>query len=193
MSTQEEFVAFPKIARLSRDILVTEKIDGTNAQILIRELEGYVAKDAVAVVGDLALYAGSRSHWVTPEADNFGFARWVKDHAEELAGLGPGRHFGEWWGCGIQRRYDLKEKRFSLFDTSKWETKPACCHVVPTLYKGPFSEEAIQRVMVALGANGSVAAPGFMRPEGIVIYHIAARVGFKKTFEKDDTGKEEGS
>lgn len=30
-----EFVEFPKIPRLSRDIIVTEKIDGTNAQIYL--------------------------------------------------------------------------------------------------------------------------------------------------------------
>jgi hypothetical protein len=27
-----EFVEFPKIARLSREMIITEKIDGTNAQ-----------------------------------------------------------------------------------------------------------------------------------------------------------------
>ncbi|MCJ7726507.1 MAG: hypothetical protein MUP76_09000, partial [Acidimicrobiia bacterium] len=46
------------------------------------------------------------SRWITPEVDNYGFARWVKDHEEELrTGLGAGLHFGEWWGQGIQRRY----------------------------------------------------------------------------------------
>jgi hypothetical protein len=33
-------------------------------------------------------------------------------------------------------------------------------------------------------------APGFMKPEGIVVYHIQGNVAFKKTFEKDNTGKE---
>jgi hypothetical protein len=32
-----EFAGFPKISRLSRDCIITEKIDGTNAQILITE------------------------------------------------------------------------------------------------------------------------------------------------------------
>ena len=32
-----EFEGFPKIARLSREIVVTEKIDGTNARVCITE------------------------------------------------------------------------------------------------------------------------------------------------------------
>ena len=30
-----------------------------------------------------------------------------------------------------------------------------------------------------------------MKPEGIVIYHTHSRTLFKKTLEKDDTGKEQ--
>ena len=40
-----------------------------------------------------------------------------------------------------------------------------------------------------LRRNGSVAAPGFLKPEGIVIWHEAARQYFKKTLEKDDVPK----
>ena len=32
-----EFIEFPKMARLSRECVITEKIDGTNAQIFIEE------------------------------------------------------------------------------------------------------------------------------------------------------------
>lgn len=32
-----EFKGFPKMARLSRECIITEKIDGTNAQICITE------------------------------------------------------------------------------------------------------------------------------------------------------------
>ena len=35
MEHENTFVPFPKMARLRRDILITEKIDGTNAQIVI--------------------------------------------------------------------------------------------------------------------------------------------------------------
>ena len=37
-----EFEPFPKIARMKREQIITEKIDGTNAQVYIRELEDEV-------------------------------------------------------------------------------------------------------------------------------------------------------
>jgi len=43
MSALPEFVGFPKIARISREIVVTEKIDGTNACVYIPEVEGEFA------------------------------------------------------------------------------------------------------------------------------------------------------
>jgi hypothetical protein len=36
---------------------------------------------------------------------------------------------------------------------------------------------------------GSYAAPGFMNPEGIVCFHTAANIGFKKTIQKDELPK----
>jgi hypothetical protein len=171
-----DFVPFPKIARLSREIIVTEKIDGTNSQIFIGE--------------DGTMLAGSRNRWLTPDDDNFGFARWVVEHEEELRKLGPGRHFGEWWGSGIQRRYGLSEKRFSLFNVHRWGVeRPACCHVVPLLYQGEFGEPEIMICLDLLRVEGSQAAPGFMKPEGIIVFHVAAQIGFKKTLEKDSEPK----
>jgi hypothetical protein len=173
-----EFVEFAKIARLSRLCVVTEKIDGTNASIFIGEDGGFLT--------------GSRTRWITPEDDNFGFSRWAHEHKEELLTLGPGHHFGEWWGQGIQRKYDLKEKRWSLFNTSKWTdpaVRPACCHVAPVLASGLFSAFDWNDLLEGLKINGSLAAPGFMKPEGIVIWHEHARTYFKKTIEKDQEGK----
>lgn len=172
-----EFESFNKIARLSRECTVTEKIDGTNAQILITD--------------DGQLYAGSRSRWLlTPEGlaeDNFGFGRWVLEHKDELIlGLGIRRHYGERWGAGIQRKYGLKEKRFSLFNTKTWEddaVRPKCCYVVPVLYQGIFDYTKIETCLESLRTLGSAASPGFMKPEGIVIWHDAARIYFKKTLE----------
>jgi len=43
--------------------------------------------------------------------------------------------------------------------------------------------------MYDLSLSGSIASPGYMNPEGIVIFHTKGNVGFKKTFENDDTGK----
>ena len=178
MDNQPTFEGFPKMARLSRGITVTEKIDGTNGQIYIAEDGGF--------------HVGSRNRWITPEDDNYGFAAWAYYNREELAAvLGYGRHFGEWWGAGIQRRYGQTEKHFSLFNTARWddENKPSCCLVVPVLYRGPFDQGAIDFVINELDENGSVAANGFMQPEGIVIYHEAARMTFKKTIKDDHQPK----
>lgn len=172
-----EFVGFPKIARWNRELVVTEKIDGTNAQILITE------------AGEV--FAGSRSRWITPEADNHGFAKWVLANAPALAlELGPGRHFGEWWGQGIQRRYGLTEKRFSLFNYERWKDAPlTLCRVVPLLWSGPLELFSVDKVLNDLRDHGSYAAPGFMDPEGIVIFHTAANICFKKTLKGDEGGK----
>ena len=115
-----EFKPFEKIPRWSRGIVVTEKIDGTNAVVAICALPDDEVMPTetplVAVRGKLLIYAGSRSRWVTPASDNFGFAAWVQENADELAKLGEGYHYGEWWGAGIQRRYGLDTKRLSLFN-----------------------------------------------------------------------------
>lgn len=192
----KEFEGFPKIARLSRECIITEKIDGTNGQIFIGE--------------DGEFLVGSRTQWITPEKDNHGFAKWAYEHKEELMQLGKGRHYGEWWGQGIQRGYGLKEKRFSLFNAIRWcsfdsepsiisvnekgearlqNVLPACCGLVPILYRGMFDTEYIDNCLADLEDTGSVAAPGYMRPEGVVIFHIAGNVGFKKTIEKDEEYK----
>lgn len=178
-----EFKSFAKIARLTRSMVVTEKIDGTNAQVLVEE--------------DGTVRAGSRTRWITPEQDNFGFAQWVANHAAELRALGPGRHFGEWWGQGIQRGYGLTEKRFSLFNVSRWGPNgtdvlslPACCRVVPVLLDGgDFDTQTIEDCVDQLRRFGSIAAPGYMKPEGVVVFHRASGVLFKKTLEKDERPK----
>lgn len=191
-----EFVEFPKLPRLNREVIVTEKIDGTNAQVVIVDKREVDLPRGCTIVGDLAIGAGSRTRYITPEDDNYGFARWVQEHAEELATLGRGHHFGEWWGLGIQRGYGLKEKRFSLFNVHRWAddaVRPACCHVVPELARGLpldasfdiYARTAVDKLLI----NGSVAAPGFMRPEGIVVFHVASNTGFKYTFDKNDGHK----
>jgi hypothetical protein len=198
MTDNLEFQEFPKMARLSREIVITEKIDGTNGCILITE-EG-------------EMLIGSRTRWITPKEDNHGFAKWVTENKDELMKLGAGRHFGEWWGSGVQRGYGLQkgEKRFSLFNVGRWtlhgtepkqiitadprivkfqEVLPECCGLVPELYRGKFDTAVIDDTLRQLELKGSVASPGFMRPEGIVVFHTAGNVGFKKTIEKDEIPK----
>ena len=173
-----EFVPFAKIPRLHKDCIVTEKIDGTNGII-------YITDD-----GDM--FIGSRNRWLSAESDNFGFHRWATENQDELMKLGAGRHHGEWWGSGIQRGYDLPkgEKRFSLFNVNIWnyENKPECCYVVPTLYSGEFDTDRIDCVMDYLWNQGSFASPGFMNPEGVMIFHSAANHYFKAPFDKNHKG-----
>jgi|SRR6478735_3581780 len=174
----KEFEAFKKIPRLSREIVITEKIDGTNASI-------YIGEDGEFLVG-------SRTRWITPENDNYGFANWAYANEEELRKLGTGHHFGEWWGQGIQRNYSRVGKIFSLFNTTRWKDAadlPPCCSVVPELYRGDFDTNAIRGVLKELERDGSKAAPGFMKPEGIIIFHTAGNLMFKKTLEKDHEPK----
>lgn len=182
--TEAEFQPFPKIARLNRLCIATEKIDGTNALVHVDD-EGRVR-------------AGSRSRWITPQDDNYGFAKWVEANADELRKLGPGYHYGEWWGSGIQRGYGLKngEKRFSLFNVSRWSdpaVRPACCHVVPTLVTGTDIREVADESLGMLRSFGSQVVPGYMKPEGIVVYHTHGGHLFKVTIEKDEEPKGKAS
>jgi hypothetical protein len=209
---------FPKIPRLFQgDIVITEKIDGTNGGILISKAEDddlWVPRftptdvlprplldgDSVAQFEDdegtwWNVRAQSRSRLVTPAVDNHGFAKWVRGNAESLVkDLGPGRHFGEWYGQGIQRRYGLDHKRFALFNTARWpqnhEFKTQNLTVVPELFRGPFSEVSVHQALSDLAEFGSLAGiVPFGDPEGIMIYHERARHYFKVTYlDKSKTG-----
>jgi len=211
------------MARLSREAIITEKLDGTNGQIFItpvideNQTDLVVAHKPLETGGGLAMLVGSRTRWITPgkSTDNYGFAEWVRQNAEELFKLGPGQHFGEWMGCGINRNYNLSERRFYLFNTSRWLPDhadkpgvsqlvalptspggpmfekvlgPRCCYVVPTLWRGVFTTEAVNNALLRLGC-GSVAVPGFMEPEGVVVFHTASNQMFKKTLENDESPK----
>lgn len=192
MSENPEFVGFPKIARLNRQCVITEKIDGTNGIVHV-SIDGTVT-------------AGSRNRWlVAGGVDNYGFAAWVAANAYAIRTLGPGYHYGEWWGAGIQRRYGLTEKRWSLFNVTRWcafgaepaeitpgkfqEVLPACVGLVPAIYRGPFNTGAINAALDHLRVHGSFAAPGFPNPEGIVVHHLAAGVNFKVTLANDESPK----
>jgi hypothetical protein len=191
-----EFKEWPKIPRLNKGCVVTEKIDGTNACVIITE--------------DGRIGAQSRNRIVTPgkDTDNYGFARWVEDHTDELRQLGPGYHYGEWFGRGILRGYALEERRFALFNVGRWTDRhncltgalipnellvsgrqyaPACCHVVPVLSRGPVSE-AIAQSTYMLETMGShiTGAVGF-KPEGMIVYLHGNY--YKVLLENDDKHK----
>lgn len=199
--TKIAFVEFPKMARMSRECVISEKIDGTNASITITE--------------DGQFLTGSRTRWITSQDDNYGFAKWAQEHKDGLMKLGKGTHFGEWWGGGIQRNYGLSkdDKRFSLFNTIRWclhgeepkqiqtgdprimkmqEMLPQCVGLVPVLFRGMFETDAVEVALNHLRQFGSNAVKTFSKPEGVVCFHIAAGIGFKKTLEKDEMPKSFG-
>jgi len=178
MDSTQPFIPWPKIPRLNRTCTITEKLDGTNASIFISDTGEFLV--------------GSRSRWITPQNDNYGFAAWAYKNKDELMLLGAGHHFGEWWGVGIQRRYNVDQKIFSLFNTKRWTKEtppPACCRVVPVIAVGMFSTQLVESCLNLLKGHGSIAAPGFMRPEGLVVYHHAANQYLKVTIEKDEEPK----
>ena len=198
-----EFHAFPKIPRFNRPFVITEKIDGSNGVLTIDiGYKDFDAQDVNALSvytdeGTFTLRAGSRKRWINPNQDNHGFAQWAWDNAKELAlGLGEGTHYGEWWGSGINRGYGLRkgEKHFSLFNTVRWnlDNTPDCVSVVPVLSWGTSAADLHAEMSSTLGClrkYGSIAAPEFMNPEGIVVYHKAGNHMYKATLEGDDLPK----
>lgn len=185
------FEAWPKIPRLRNEIVViTEKLDGTNAQVLI-------TKDGQMVCGSRNRYLGEpeqKPGWPAPRlTDNYGFREWAEAHSEELLKLGPGRHFGEWFGYGIgPRGYGLPEKRWALFNTFRpKESLPACVENVTILYQGPGLEltRIVAELMEDLKVNGSKHVPGYMKPEGIVVYSSLTKTRYKVLCENDDGPK----
>lgn len=218
MSTSDDYPKFGKIPRLHKPVVITEMIDGTNGLIYIREEDGspvlpgetrvFVEKPGVGATGFI-VRAGSRNRWLTPEQDNYGFAKWVQENATQLVDLGVGCHYGEWFGKGIQRGYGLEEKGFALFNVARWydpevesespvvmdfpnaQPCPPCCTVVPvmTVQDASRLNVAVMASFAFLRENGSVVASGFSNPEGVVVYHLAAGQYFKVLLENDDVPK----
>ena len=175
------FKPWPKTPRFSAHCIITEKIDGTNGQISICE--------------DGRIFVGSRNRWLsgeTKQSDNFGFYAWVMENETEIRKLGTGRWFGEWYGAGIGRRYDMETRRFALFNTRRpKETLPSCVEQVPVMYEGPFTKEATDSVAFELNNTGSRCAAGFMKPEGYIVLFPKTGERFKHVFEREQNKQRE--
>jgi hypothetical protein len=223
--------AYPKfksIPRLHRRVVLTEKVDGTNGLIDVTRLPDAVPLmdpqylEGTTGVGvtlfnetdnryeRFIVRAGSRNRWLSPDNDNFGFARWVWDNAISLAGLGEGKHYGEWFGQGIQSGYGLTDKRFALFNVNRWydardsrigedfhQTFPKAVPAPPevtvvpvvSVIDGKHLNYAVDDALHTLESEGSIIAPGFKNPEGVVVFHEAAGVLFKATIKNDESPK----
>lgn len=204
-----EFKAWPKIPRLNRDIIITEKIDGTNAAVIVQrvtdetdnlDLLDLAEQGTIVDVCDqtFVVAAQSRKRLITPTDDNFGFAAWVWRNAEALASaLGEGYHYGEWWGAGIQRGYGLTHaKSFALFNVKRYgeiNFNAFGLHnvsSVPVLYEGPFHTETIRNVLIGLRRSGSYMVDN-QPAEGIVVFHTASSHVYKVLAENDEVSKTE--
>lgn len=187
-----DFAKFPKIPRFEKvQIVATEKIDGTNAQIVIPPSDSE------------PILVGSRNRWITPgkNTDNFGFAAWAYANEEALRRLGPGTHYGEWYGQGIGRGYGLTVRRWALFDIYRpfpeglpdnVEKVPLLLHVqLDKLLLGAVVEpSSLFTACEALKQRGSRAVCGFMKPEGVVI--TIDHTKYKYVFDKTSPSPEEG-
>ena len=165
------FQEWPKIPRLKEGaVTITEKIDGTNACIIIQDN---------VIVG-----VQSRKRLIYPENDNYGFAGWVNRNSEDILRLGEGRHYGEWAGLGIQKNpMSLLGKRFFLFNVSRYdpENLPYNVSMVPHIYTGPIADVDIPKLMSDLKDERELNS-GYT-PEGIIVYHHNLRCYEKATYQ----------
>lgn len=147
--TMGEFKTWGSTPRENKNKTITEKIDGTNACVVI--WNGVVA-------------AQSRKRIITPDNDNYGFARWVYDNAGALMDtLGFGYHYGEWFGEGIQKNpLGIEGKRFALFHPTKYSeangyelNKVDGLETVPLLHHGQCDVWTIPNIMQELETYGS--------------------------------------
>ena len=122
-----DFKPFPKVPRLSREIVITEKLDGTNASVWIEIDHGrfiYREHKTAKITHNETVYtvsAGSRKKFLSPGGtlftgdppkpvkgtDNFGFAAWfwsmLLPFISLPISLGVGAWVGyatdQWWTC----------------------------------------------------------------------------------------------
>lgn len=195
---------------------ITQKLHGTSAGVLIfskEQLEQFLANPYTAnypidtwaeipndprftQVGDFWVGAFSKNRVLgLGKDDNFGFAAFVKEHAEYLVELcGHGAYQGEWVGPGINSGEGLKSRRFFFFKPVKNlelldPSKPIS--IVPTLaLNAPLATlgsevEKASQLLLTQGSQVPETA-GFMRTEGIVIA-INGGPRFKHVFESETT------
>lgn len=179
-----EFIKYPKTKRFNQAfMMITEKIDGTNAAINIK--------------GGVIVSVQSRNRIIKPntpenkQLDNFEFAAFVYDHAELFARLGDGVHYGEWYGQGIGRGYGMPigegpRRRFALFNAGRWtkeelDSRGIPAEVVPVLYRGGLNSKQSDYSAALLVSQGSQAVPGYMNPEGIIT--VIEGTPYKTVFE----------
>lgn len=199
-STFGEFKSWGSTTRENKNKTITEKLDGTNACI--------VAQDGKVT-------AQSRKRIITPDDDNYGFAKWVYDNAGALLDtLGYGYHYGEWYGEGIQKNpLGIEGKRFALFHATKYTEgngfdleRVDGLETVPLLHHGQCDVWTVPNIMQDLETYGTkvkgakteniyTGIPGLddleyvykkaAKAEGIIIWNNETRTRTKMLLEDD--------
>lgn len=176
------FKPYGKTQRLENlHCTITEKLDGTNGQI-INQPDGTVVacsrnRVLVRIEVDPLFGAWTKAEWDKPGKgqDNYGFGQWAIENAFELRKLGNGAHVGEWCGRGIGRGYGASERFFVLFDTDRYERShaenlPACVKLAPVLYRGPFTQDALDTCTTDMELYDSAFFPDYEgKAEGFVV------------------------
>jgi hypothetical protein len=196
--TLGQFKSWGSTPRFHKGLHITEKLDGTNACVIIYNGE---------------VKAQSRKRIITPDNDNFGFAKWVEENKEGLKNtLGYGYHYGEWYGEGIQNNpLGVDGRWFALFNTWHWKNRVKELIAVPRLttvpilhdeeWHGPADYMTIPNILNELRANGSRAC-GYEThrlaqkmdvfrpiPEGIIVWQRETRQRYKILLQEDDKHK----
>lgn len=193
-STFGEFVKWPSTPRWHKGLTITEKIDGTNACVVVDMAKGEVK-------------AQSRKRRITPDDDNAGFARWVYENAGALMDvLGHGYHYGEWFGPGIQKNpLGVEEKRFALFHALKYTPENGYdleqvdnLETVPVLFHGQANVLTIADVVEDLEFYGTKVKGArlvkegyahdpdeYAQAEGIIVFHKETQQKYKILLEGD--------
>ena len=186
---QISFKSFKSIENIDRlDVYITQKIHGTNAQILIEK----IFKDNIMSTeffSNKITGVGSRSRWLEYDDDNYGFCNFVLENEDEFLKLPAGRYYGEWCGKGINSGEGLPDRKFVLFNPYlKLDELPPQTVLVPLLFEGKIKaadlNDVINDTFLSLKQNGSSLCPGFMEPEGIVI-SIDNKL-YKKVFKHEN-------
>ncbi len=158
------FKSWPKIQRPDNlRVIITEKLDGTNACII---------KERGEIVG-----VQSRKRLITPEDDNYGFAKWVHTNKAILEELPDGYNYGEWFGEGIQKNpHNIVGKKFCLFNTTLYnltkflnENYKLNIGCVKTLFQGKALDMPEEETLLE------------NQPEGFIIYYLDWDVRVKVT------------
>ena len=178
------FRAFPKIKRLTKfnplEVTITEKIDGTNGCVVIEN-------------GELS-FVQSRNRIITPDDDNYGFAKWAWANKDALASFGNGYHYGEWAGEGIQGNpRGLTGKVFYLFNTYKYENMgeekrnslPPNCSPVPTV-GSDLQEYSNATIHESMNMVQTWADYYHYKPEGIMVFFHNFGTYMKHTFDNPE-------